>query len=283
MKESYCIFYSTNHLTHLRLELLFKNTNVSIVKAQTRLDISEQIFMHHESNALILIEIDNSDKSIGLIQEIKQVSQSVPIIVLGNEPKRDFAIKVMVAGVSDYIIKPFDETSFFDRIMNILAKKGNEEGTEETPTEKTAINLIRIDMIKAKKGKYPLCLGLIKLFQKNPGSHSHKEQHKDHLSGIFELLQDNLFETDTTLLLDSYSMLAFLPFCPKEQIILVENKIQKAYESYKSQHAEIRNYILVQVYETDISTAREAKDVFETLISKANEAIEGQPKASVNS
>lgn len=72
-----------------------------------------------------------------LIEKIKEINKSIPIIVLSARSMKSDKIKGFCAGVDDYITKPFDEEELLYRIRAILNR--TERGIESKDSARKSL------------------------------------------------------------------------------------------------------------------------------------------------
>lgn len=273
MEEKFCILYGKNHFTALRLEAIFNNGGFKFLYSKNYYALKETITLNKKNLICIFVEIENNDETIKLIDEAKTLSDTVPLIVLSDIPKRTLFIKAIVAGATDFIVKPFDDSLLLERISKFVKNFPDSSFNYH----EAALEMIRIELRKSQKGKYPLGFGLITFF-KPVKAYSAKleQQYRKDLPEVFSDLGKSLFETDIKQLIGSQSMLVALTFCKSEQIPVVENKITKLYEKLKIEHSFFNKYLISQVFISKFEEGFEAIDILNLLMSTTKKTIEDQ-------
>ena len=84
---------------------------------------------------------------IELIERLKALGVSDPVIVITGHADVPMAIQAMKAGVSDFLEKPFSDRAILDAIQSALARQS---GRDEADAERQAINA-RIDSLSQRE------------------------------------------------------------------------------------------------------------------------------------
>ncbi|HEY5584110.1 MAG TPA: hypothetical protein VIK78_06425 [Ruminiclostridium sp.] len=274
MEKKVCILYGKNHYTALRLGEILKNNGFEFLYCKNLLALKEHIASVQDNLLCIFVELENNNESIELISEAKTStnSDSIYLIALSEEPRRIFFVRAIIAGATDFIVKPFEESLLLGRLSN--AKKSLSNDSYSFNLQVSSLEMLRIELIKSKKGNYPLSFGLITFFKPVIKYNAKLEQqYRKDLPEVFSELGKSLFETDNKQLLGSQSMLVSLTFCNKEKISLVENKVLKLFQKLKIQHPSINDYLMAQVFIPGYEDVFEPVDILNTMMSMMDKAI----------
>ncbi len=82
--------------------------------------------MRNQKFCLILVDLKMPKKGgIDIIRELdgKSVNRKNRIIVVSGTLDKTMTEKIMVLGVSNFLPKPFDEASFKEKVLKVLASK----------------------------------------------------------------------------------------------------------------------------------------------------------------
>lgn len=270
MGDKFCILYGKNHFTTLRLGDIFKNKGFNLLYANNRLALKEHINLAQENLLCILVEIENNEEAVGLIEDAKANANAIPLIILSDDPKRDLFVKAILAGATDFIVKPFEESLLINRLTNLLQSLPGDNYNHN----EAALEMIRIELRKSQKGKYPLAFGLITFFKPVKTYNAKLEQqYRTELPKVFNELGVNLFDTDVKLLIGSQSMLVALTFCESKQIQFVENKMEEHYKKFKNDYPTFNNYSMTQVFVSELNEVSAPIDVLNSLMNRTKEVI----------
>lgn len=270
MEEKVCILYGKNHFTALRLEELFKNNGFKFLYSKSHLSLKEHIALAKNNLLCILVEIDNNAGAIELIEDAKASSDSIPLIVLSDDPRRDLFIKAILAGANDFIVKPFQEDLLLDRVSALLKKSPDDSFSHN----ETALEMIRIELKKSQMGKYPLKFGLITFFKPVKAYNAQLEQrYRTDLPKVFSDLGSSLFDTDVKQLIGSQSMLVALTFCQSMQIPYIEKKITELYKKLKLENSSLKEYLMAQIFISEFADDIEPVYILDSLMNQTKQII----------
>jgi response regulator of citrate/malate metabolism len=268
--EKICILYSKNHFTALRLEDIFQNSSFKFLYSKTLFTLKEQISSIQNKLLCIFVEVENNDESIELINDAKACAADVPIFVLSDDPRRDLFVKAILSGATDFIVKPFTESLLLERISKLLLNLPESIFNYN----EAAIELIRIELKKSEKGKYPLGFALITFFKPVDKYNAKLEQrYRNDLPKVFSEIGKSLFETDVKQLIGSQSMLVALTFCQSEQISSIENKLTELYKQLKIHYSSFNEYLMAQVFVSKFEDTFEPVDILNSLMNGTKDII----------
>lgn len=273
MLEKVCILYGKNNFTAIRLEEVLTINGFLFQFSKDFISLKNLINKHNKNLLCIFIEIENNEESIKSIEYIKKLSLNVPLIVLSDDPKRELFIKVMLAGATDFIVKPFDDSVLLSRI-SLLIESLPEDNFNNNDS---AIELIRIELKKSKKGNYPVTFGLItfyKLVKEYSAVLEH--QYRKELPEAFADLGKRLFDTDVKQLVGSQCMLVAFNFCEGMKIPNLERRIKHIYSELKNEHALFKDYMMSQVFFTEYANEFQSEHILNTLMRETKNTIEEQ-------
>lgn len=133
------VLVSSNFLK-LRIEKLLPDFESIKIEYKTihkvKVNLSNAVF---NDVRLVIIDLDNFEiDSIEAIKELRKLEghKKTPIIVLGNSGDVSIISKAIISGCSDFILKPFDDATFTERVTKLL--KNNHKG--QTGNEKTEVS-----------------------------------------------------------------------------------------------------------------------------------------------
>ena len=80
---------------------------------------------HEETPDLMLVDwnMPNMD-GITLVRKIREINQTVPLIMCTTEAEKTRVLEAIKAGVNNYVVKPFTVESLGEKINQTMAKVG---------------------------------------------------------------------------------------------------------------------------------------------------------------
>ncbi len=108
------------------LELYCENLGCfrNIIKARDGSEASKKL--ENQKFALILLDINMPKKSgVDIIKELadkNHVNSLDSVVIVSGELNKTVLAESMKRGVKTFLVKPFDETQFVERVKGILAK-----------------------------------------------------------------------------------------------------------------------------------------------------------------
>jgi len=187
--------------------------------------------------SLILLDINLPDINGMEIAQKLQMSdkyRTIPIIVISGNVNRDTVLLSLKVGVKDVLVKPINEDDFVNRVTNVImsGKQGKAICYEEKKAIRDFLDVVRIEMKKADRARYPLTILLMGLVRENtPHSPFTGLDCQRNLEAGLMFQNDirkQLRETDTILGLSPLEYLVFLPFTDENGAGTVIKKLQKA-------------------------------------------------------
>ncbi|MBS4030682.1 MAG: response regulator [Clostridiales bacterium] len=250
--------------THIR-GIVNRHFDAEVIELQN----GSELFSYLENSdingiALILLDINLPDINGMEIAKKLQFSDKyrpVPIIIISGSISQDTVLLSLKVGVKDVIVKPINEDDFINRIMKFIdvSKAPKKICREEKKAIHDFFDVIRIEMKKADRGKYPLTILLMGFVRGNtldsPFTGLDCRENLELGSRFCACLKDSLRETDSIIGLSSLDYLAILPFTGEDGINTVKNKLRQA-----SSDAEIKHLSLI-VSSVTYSQQDESADV----------------------
>ncbi len=271
MTDNYCMLLSRNHATALKIEMIIKAIGVEVLSVRSLLMLKNELAAQAVEPMFILVDIENSPEDTLLVAGVKEVIGDAPLLVLGNEPRRDYLLEMLHAGASDFLVKPLDERLAADKVKKAL-KRQLEAGPHLTEAARA---MLRIELAKARKGSYALSVGLLSL--QSPGIASGfelEQRYRRDVPAVFDALAGHFFETDLRLMVGVNHMLVMLPFCSGEQRSVFSDKVTAHFARLQEEHQPYGQYLLMQAYQSDFDLNERPDRLFETLLLSLTETRE---------
>jgi CheY-like chemotaxis protein len=204
------------------------------------------------------IDAKNSFDGINLIRQVKAKRSSIPVVVLTSICKKEVITKCLQEGAADYILKPFKDEYLKERLLKYI---DIEKLTESTVLHFNLKNFLESEIHKARKGKY--CFSLMKI-QFDSGTEVESAIPNpcfyQYAESIYNEMKSLFWESDLYIRHGYQCHLGFFPFCDERNRILVIDKIESRFRSYKSMEPNMKDYSVtctVASYPADGETASE--------------------------
>jgi DNA-binding NarL/FixJ family response regulator len=246
------ILLDNNTLVRNRIKAILSDQNVAIYEAFNRKDLSLILVEKHYKIDLIItdIEIDpkNSFDAVSLTRLVKSKNNIIPVVVISSTSSEEIITGLLYEGVSDYILKPFED----DYIKSKLLKYVNIESlTEYTVLKFNLSNFLASEIHKAKKGNYFFSLLVIKF-------HVAEEENSDMAGGglckysetVYNEIKSLFWESDLYIQHSLKSHLGFFPFCNQENTRVIIEKILAKFEGFKRTDSKMCNCSISHTFST---------------------------------
>jgi len=220
------VLLATNvKITKLKIISVLEKKDVNIFEIEKTSQIFSKMKQNNGNCNLLIADLSIGPVIYEIIDQVKQFDKTIPIVLLSDTQNKEEFIKFIKIGISDFLIKPFTEQrlnkSFNKFLFNSkdLIKNENFNFTYE--------NIMKFELKKSKKGKYPITFTLLHFSGAN-GSIS---------ANIFikKMLSD-LWDTDEIVFYKKNVLLGIFPFSGSENSKIIENKINAKFEEIKIQN-----------------------------------------------
>lgn len=195
-----------------------------------------------EPNKVFVYEFSDidMDKQFANIKNMK--NEGWRIIAIFSQYKKNYINMCREAGIEDLIVYPVDISVFRKKLVTLFqmptverqlpVQEGNEpelkliQRTENKEDEKQFMDMIRLEINRAKRGSYDLSFIMIDL---GDISDNAKTVYLEQLNGVIRET-DSVTETNFK---NCYMVVC--PFTPKNFLVEVENKVRNIYTSLQRQ------------------------------------------------
>lgn len=246
-----------------------KKYGVDVFEAHNGLETINQLNSHEDIDVLLIdVNLDHED-GFELVERIREEHNMLPIIILTTlNSKHDFVHGLKV-GATDYLLKPFDEATFVNRILNPSTLRISGHTHEiDTVDIKT---LLHAEIVKAHKGNYNITFGVSQYFNPNGETNLLVEEEYNTVSEKFYPgLKSIFWETDFVLRYGNQTFIFVLPFCAKSEIPIIQHKLESFSDSFLRHHA-LDHYLIVSSFLSFPDEQYVNYDVIEALVKNIND------------
>ncbi|EJO5349141.1 response regulator [Clostridium botulinum] len=139
-----------------RVKDVLEEKDIKVYEASTAFEFFNKLYEKKEDIDLIIVEVGlTREDGFEVIERIRGKNIDIPIVILTKVNTRDAFAKVIREGISDYILKPFDNKVLLDRIVKTIKESKNDKDqllTEnESKVSKIYINEGSADINKDKE------------------------------------------------------------------------------------------------------------------------------------
>jgi CheY-like chemotaxis protein len=273
-KDGVIIVFDKMTLSKMRIKNIFEVQGMSVENVNNQIELVNVLARVKTTNAVLIMTIDDeiSDDGLELVRKIKPMYRDLHIIILTSIMKRDFFSKCIAEGVSDYLLKPFEEYVLFERATRLLNSKN---AVHESILKFNFNSYLNSEIIKARKGNYYFALLKCKVFNLDEGGYSSPDvDYPRYAAHIYEELNSLFWETDIFIQYGGDSFLGFFPFCGAENSFIINEKLTKKFDSMKEQYYIYKKYNLINAFVTYPTDGDNVDSLFELLDKKIDEIVE---------
>ena len=272
-KDAVIIVFDKMTLSKMRIKNVFEMQGMEVEDVNNQIELVNVLARVKTTNAILIMTIDDeiSEDGLELVRKLKPMYRDLHIMILTSIMKREFFSKCIAEGVSDYLLKPFEEYVLFERATRLLNSK---TVIAESILKFNFNSYLRSEIIKAQKGKYYFSLLKCKVFNLDQDGYSIPDvDYSRYAAHIYEELNSLFWETDIFIQYGSDSFLGFFPFCGAENSFIINEKLTKKFESMKEQYYIYKKYNLVTAFVTYPLDGDNVDSLFELLDNKINEIV----------
>ncbi len=118
-----------------RVKDLLEEKDIKVYEASTSFEFFNKLYEKKDNIDLIILEVGlTREDGFEVVEKIREKNVDIPIVILTKVNTRDAFAKVIREGISDYILKPFDNKVLLDRIVKTI--KESKGSKEQVSTEK---------------------------------------------------------------------------------------------------------------------------------------------------
>jgi DNA-binding response OmpR family regulator len=250
-------------LTH-RIRKILEGSKICVVDADNENTLFNSLNGTSDSLALVLMDLDLNERyAMDLLIETRKRVKTSPIIIMTSENTKKVFIEAMLQGATDFIIKPFTNQLFIEKIKKYL-----------TPPEFNGAEIVSMDLRqyikgelrKAEKGNFPLSL-MFMYFENNSADKS-----KDHEINnfIFNNMQKLFWDTDLFIRFASEHGVGIFPFCNEKNTEIIKNKIEAKFQELKNDNEALKEFNMLCAFLSYPHDTSDTTKVFEMFISRIN-------------
>lgn len=270
------ILVDSSEYVRKRMANLLKKLVYDIVEIDSYSELLPRLMRNKDKIKLIIMDINvNGEDGLKAIEDMRSHEMALPIIISTSENSRETFLRGLRLGVQGYILKPFSDDFVLNRVIRTLSmgdetiKKNIEKasslaflsGDQEIDLSREYEKYIAGEYLRAKKGNYSVSF-LNMDFKNSKEEYSGSQSLM--LDYIYSYMQEKLWHTDTVLQYKNSNFIGIYPFCKKENVPILLEKIQKDFLDFVEKEPEFKQTSL----DIDVVTYPEDGIKIEDLLSK---------------
>lgn len=191
--------------------------------AKSLVDILEQV---DDPALCVILDVDYLDNDMLYFELIRKIDKKIPVIAITSMKAREYFLEAIKKGVTDFIVKPYGEDIFREKILKCYEDQKN-HGVEMIPV--SLKKYVSGEFQKAKKGNYRLTLMFATIMEENEQT-TDLLSHSYYSNMLYENMNKQLWDTDMFIRFNSKYFLGVFPFCGKDNYGMIMNKINGIFE-----------------------------------------------------
>ncbi|MGH4137565.1 response regulator transcription factor [Clostridium sp.] len=255
-----------------RVKLLLHTNQYTVYEASNSMEFFNALALNNYSADLIIMDIDLKDEDgFKLIKRLREKNKVVPIMIMTANNHRNTFIKGISEGISDYMLKPFEDEIFNNKILKLLKISTN------LIENKVILNLpffIQSEIKKATKGKYSVSIMMTTFYKPVKAFSNEINNEYNNLSEyIYDNLKSIFWDTDIFIPYAFQNFIGVLPFASIENKDKISGKVEVCFNDLKLKEPKLKEYYLSNVFVTYPQDIKEDEDLFLILLEKTKESI----------
>ena len=264
------MFERVKYLTH-RIKKILEGSNICVVETDNETTLLNSLNDIKQKIALVLLDLDLDQRyAMELLIEARKRAKATPIIVMTSEAKKTLFVEAMLRGATDFIIKPFTDQLFLEKIQKCLESPHFISPVfTRSETEIVTMNLnqyVKGELRKAEKGNFPLSL-MFMYFENNSEDKSREHEMNNF---IFDYMKKQFWDTDLFIRFASEHGLGIFPFCGEKNTVIIKTKIELKFEELKRENESLKNYNMICAFISYPYDTTEISKVFGLFIGRIN-------------
>ena len=224
---------------------------------------------------LVIIDIDmDSEDGFSILEKVKMKNPQVPIIVLTSNNKKEIFLKSITSGASDFILKPFEDDFFKERVRMFMSVKVDESSETTHLISKSLDEYVNSEISKANKGKYSFSVLMTTFFTPANEITIRQENEYRRLSGELHANLSELFwVTDVFIQYGTQSFIGVFPFCDMDSVSKIHNKIINRFDEIKNANIRLKNYHIANAFVTYPAEGTNFAEIMDKLTLRMKQTI----------
>ena len=264
-----------NYNIKQRIKAIMTPLDINVIEVSSSEKLFGEIRKIEIKPCLIILELNLENESgFSAMEKLKNKNLDIPIIILTSENKRSSFIKGIQAGAIDYILKPFKDEEFKERIVKHITFKPKEVDHVNKEFSFNFQRYLQSELKKAEKGKYSVSI-LMSTFYR-PVEVFNEVIEKEYLSIndlIYNQLRELFWDTDIFVKYGSQSFIGIFPFSDENTTKTITEKINSSFKELQNKANDLSKYDTINVCVTSPLDGNDKDVLFKKLVEKMEKEI----------
>jgi len=245
-KEDGILIFDEVSLMRHRISVLLQELRYQICEAASTMDVYHYLSNDNIDIRLVLMDIGfDAESGFEVIDKIKEKRPGIPILIITSNNKRQTFLRCISEGVTDYILKPFEDEFLVEKVTSILQQKEQEQEVPERFVFDIP-NYLKAELRKAVKGNYGLTLIMCAIVQKEAdGITSIERKYIQTVDDFYQKVKVDLWDTDVFERYGSNTFVGVFPYCNSNDADKIINKLTASYETLQNEYEHFSNLSMV--------------------------------------
>ncbi|MDF2890686.1 MAG: transcriptional regulator [Clostridia bacterium] len=268
------LLVQTTHMSN-RIHTIMSADDRLILEAQDPLKLLSIVKELGNNISLVIIDFDMGiEEGFSILNKVKMKNPKVPIIILTSNNKKEIFLKSIIAGVNDFILKPFDDQFFKERVKRFMQVKADGSNEGAKIISKSLDEYVKSEISKANKGKYRFSVLMTTFFKPVDELDLKQENEYKRLSGdIYNNLAELFWVSDIYIPYGNQSFIGIFPFCNLNNTSIIHNKIIKRFSEVKNSDIRLEHYHIANSFVTYPEEGNDFEEIMNKLTSRMKQAI----------
>ncbi len=251
-----------------RIRKILEGSKICVVDTDSENTLFNSLNTAENSLSLVLMDLDLNERyAMDLLIETRKRVKTSPIVIICKEHTKKIFVEAMLQGATDFIIKPFTNQLFIEKITKYLAPP------EFCGTELVSMDLkqyIKGELRKAEKGNFPISLMFL-YFENN-----NTDQTKTHQINnfIFSNMQKLFWDTDVFIRFAMEHGVGIFPFCDEKNTTIIKTKVESKFRELKSDNEILKDCNMLCAFLSYPYDTQETDKVFQMFIDRINDQFQ---------
>lgn len=235
-----------------RMKDLLSEEEIIIYESEASMDFFKRMNDLKNEVDLVILDVNlKNEDGFDVLAKLRETRPSIPVMIVTSLGTREGFARGIKDGAVDYLLIPFEDKVFKERVLNNLQK----EARSHDPLQKLVYlnfqDYLSGEIKKASKGNYKVTIVMTTLF-KDTATYDEKAESEYLIVSktVYEGLKDILWDTDLLFKYGPQSYIGVFPFCDEVNINKVLNKVEEKYKVLKESEQNLEEYDLKKAYVT---------------------------------
>jgi PleD family two-component response regulator len=196
------------------------------------------------------------------------------VFIVTSNNKRLTFLRCISEGVTDYILKPFEDEFLVEKVLSALKQKNAEQSVPDRFVFDIH-NYLKAELKKATKGRYNLTLVMCALINLDvEGITAMERKYTQAINSFYEIVLKDLWDTDIFERYGSQTFVGVFPYCNSSDAEKIVSKLNVSYDNVQNELRNVSPLRLAVVSLTCPTEITEPKQLLLTLAEMLENKVE---------